>query len=106
EIAAALQERMEGVVESGTPVTADFVEELVGDINEMLRAAELPQLRTGADKAAAAAGAGAGVNVNVNVNINMAADAAAHEAHAFFIDELRTALADVTAAIPALSGDD
>ncbi|HVR61311.1 MAG TPA: Hpt domain-containing protein [Polyangia bacterium] len=88
-IAAALQERMEAVVESGTTVNADFIEELVSDINEMLRAAGLPIIVRGAAPEAAA---GAGTP--------------AHQALAFFIDEVREALAEVTAAIPALSASD
>ena len=86
DIAAALQERMEGIVESGTPVAADFAEELLGDVNEMLRAARLPPIRLASEAPTATA--------------------AAREAHAFFLEELRTALPDASRTIPSLSSED
>jgi chemosensory pili system protein ChpA (sensor histidine kinase/response regulator) len=92
DIAAALQERMEGVVEAGAPVPADFVDELVGDINEMLRVAGLPPIDLGMDRDGPAD--------------EDRATAATREAHAFFLEEARAALPEVTRAIPALSDAD
>jgi chemosensory pili system protein ChpA (sensor histidine kinase/response regulator) len=90
DIAAALQERMEGLVEVGAPVTPDFIEELLGDINEMLRVAELPAIELNLE-----AGAAGGDLSD-----------AAREAHGFFMEEAQATLPEVTGAIPALSADD
>jgi chemosensory pili system protein ChpA (sensor histidine kinase/response regulator) len=94
EVAAALQERLEGVVESGGAVPADFVDELIGDVNELLRTASLPRIDLDSERG----GAGAAPLTP--------AEAAAREAHAFFLEEARAALSEATRAIPALSDAD
>lgn len=96
EVAAALQERLEGVVESGAAVPTDFVDELLDDVNELLRTAALPAIELELDRERPDADAGP----------TDAAGAAAREAHVFFMDELHAAIPEVTRAIPALSDSD
>jgi len=92
DVAATLQERLEGVVESGAAVPADFADELLDDVNELLRTAALPAIEL--DHAGTDGGP------------TDAAGAAAREAHVFFMDELHAAVPEVTRAIPALSDSD
>jgi chemotaxis protein histidine kinase CheA len=86
ERAAALQRRMESLLEAGGPVSSEAQADLLAETNEMLNLARLPSLE-------ASAGADAPAS-------------ATEQAHGFFLEEAKTALAEIEAALPALSGEE